>query len=380
MSSDGLYKRPDSPYWWASIRNAKGQRERVSTGCRDRKAARLRAAELERQAADPNRAPTNTPTLSSYLGRLIVHLKVVRKRAEGTLEMHTKKAGHLKRVFGIDTPIIDVDAAAVDRYIAARTEEGASQNTISKELTTLRGALKLARRDRVYPFELDQVLPVGFTPEYVPRETYLTHDQAQRLLEELHRRSPMRAAHVAWILATGARWSESLRARRADLRLVEGLVFVAGSKTEKARTTGWLPIVGRGQELLEYVLEVVGPASGPHEADRPVFRSWTNVNRDLPAACRAARVPEVTPNDLRRTTATWLRQAGASPDAIGEFLRHVDSRMASRVYAKMTPLALGEILRRQTGEAAPAGAEVVAAEQGPKVVTMRPTTQKRAAG
>jgi hypothetical protein len=40
--------------------------------------------------------------------------------------------------------------------------------------------------------------------------------------------------------------------------------------------------------------------------------------------------PPISPNDLRRTCATWLRQHQTEPHLIGSFLGHKDSRMAGR--------------------------------------------------
>ena len=36
---DGIYRRQDSPYWWASLTDASGKRTRRSTGTADRKEA-----------------------------------------------------------------------------------------------------------------------------------------------------------------------------------------------------------------------------------------------------------------------------------------------------------------------------------------------------
>jgi integrase len=37
---------------------------------------------------------------------------------------------------------------------------------------------------------------------------------------------------------------------------------------------------------------------------------WVNVRRDLAAACRRAGIERVTPNDLRRTFASGMKQGG----------------------------------------------------------------------
>ena len=39
--------------------------------------------------------------------------------------------------------------------------------------------------------------------------------------------------------------------------------------------------------------------------------AWPSVGRDLPKACAIAGIEKVTPNDLRRTYASWLVNAGA---------------------------------------------------------------------
>ncbi len=47
-----------------------------------------------------------------------------------------------------------------------------------------------------------------------------------------------------------------------------------------------------------------------------------NVGRDLPRACERAGVPRCTPNDLRRTFASWLVQAGESLLVVSRLLGH----------------------------------------------------------
>ena len=106
--------------------------------------------------------------------------------------------------------------------------------------------------------------------------------------------------------------------------------------------------------MLDFALE---NAKGPGD---PMFVCWENVRRDLDAACiriekklnpgfdhgpdklskRLRAVPpkpfpSVSPNDLRRTCATWLRAQGVPPHLIAPVMGHRDSRMVERVYGRL---------------------------------------------
>src|SRR5205085_302848 len=61
-------------------------------------------------------------------------------------------------------------------------------------------------------------------------------------------------------------------------------------------------------------------------------------------ACRRAAIEHCSPNDLRRTFATWLRRSGVSPDLIAPAMGHADSRMVERVYGRLSPEQLRENL------------------------------------
>jgi integrase len=103
----------------------------------------------------------------------------------------------------------------------------------------------------------------------------------------------------------------------------------------------WCRVVSEvARSLLEYALAYAG-------GDGLLFRRWSNVRRDLHAACAAVKIPPCSPNDLRRTCATWLRAAGASPDLIAPVMGHADTRMVERVYGRL-PL---EDLRRRLAHA-----------------------------
>lgn len=217
-----------------------------------------------------------------------------------------------------------------------------------EDVVTLRAALKLAKRAGLWRGDPDELIPVAFSPAYVPRTRWLPPEELTLLLGEL---APDHAARVAFIVATSASWGDTDRAERADLRGTS--VLVRGTK----RATRWreVPIVIEAQRsLIAYAAE--------HAGGRPplLFAPWTNVRRDLHAACRRARIDPCSPNDLRRTTAQWLRRAGAPVELLAPLMGHADGRMVERVYGRLDAAALGRLL----AAACDAGVPESGAERG----------------
>lgn len=310
-----------------------------STGAKDKTAARAILRTWERRAADPALAAEATATLDGLLRDYLASRRA-RGRAAATLDYYRAKAGHLVRL--LPGLAADLTHAALEAYVAQRRAEGAA-SAAAKELGLLRSALRLARRSGLFARDPATVLP-ELEPTYRPRERRLAPEELLGLALAL---PPARAAHVVWIVATGSRWGESLRARAEDV--ADGLVRVRGTKT--ATSAASVPVLPSTVHLLAWALErAARPGTGR------LFAAWGNVRRDLAAACRTLGVLPVTPNDLRRTFGSWLRVGGAEISLVGAALRHADSRMAERVYARLTPHELGAALGRHVPPASHAGA------------------------
>jgi integrase len=333
---DRLYKR--GSVWWGWCFDAHGRRHAFSTRCTDKRAAEVALRERERRVADPTYAATHAATIESALKRLLVD-REQRGRALGTLAMYRVKAGHVARVLGAETRLVRVTASVVDGYVDQRLKEGAARNTVQKELVTIRAMLKVAKRRGEFIGDIGAVMPDGFDARYQPRKRFLTAEEAQKLFAEL---TPDRAARVAFILATGARWGETERACLGDVDLARGTVHLRGTKTEAAARV--VPVVAWGNELLEHAEE---HAEGTNGA---LFTPWGSVRRDLAAAWKRANIPAVSPNDLRRTYGTWLRTGGVEPHLIGVAMGHRGSRMVERVYGRMPHESLGATLRQRLGD------------------------------
>ncbi len=328
-----LFRRGRVWYGWFY---ENGRRITRSTKCRDRAAADRVARQWERDAADPDHAAARSATLTDALQlllRLDAEEVAAGRRSPDTVEFHRTKAGHLVRVFETDEndrhvpfPLARLRAFDVDGYISRRRAEGAADTTISKELVVLRKSLRLAIRAGLWRGRVDEVIPIAFSPGYEPRKRALTADELKKLLAEL---LPDRAARVAFIVATSACWRETELAHRGDVG--EGLATVLLRGTKRKTRFRTVPIVSPAQQsLLAYALE---HAKGTSDA---LFQPWGNVRRDLADACEEAKIERCSPNDLRRTFASWQVEAGVPLFPIAQAMGHKDTRMLERVYGRQT--------------------------------------------
>ncbi len=347
-----------NPVWYGWYYDAQERQITKSTRHTDRRAAARVRAQWERDAAEPDHARARSAVLVDAIELLLQNRKeqaAAGRKAAATFGFYQEKTGHWLRILGEDFLLAQLagteGARHVDRYITQRRSEWAvtprpekrdkdgkvvraarpgrhvSENTISKELVALRAALKLAKRRGLWKGDLSEVLPVGFAPEYKPREHFLSAAQLEALLAEL---LPDGAARVAFTVATSAEDSVCDRAEREDVSSDLAYVYLRGTKrATRART---VPVVTKWQsDLLAFA---VGRAQG---IDGKLFESRTKFQQTLARACKRAGIPHTTPNDLRRTYSTWLRACGVPNELSAPTMGHKDTRMLDRVYARLPP-------------------------------------------
>lgn len=335
-----LYRR--GRFWWARVTDERGRIVRVSTRCTDAEAASAFADEWERRAANPAYRRAAEATLEDGIRDWFAELDR-RKLSEATISIARTKAGHFVRLWGADLPLLHITNDRVLGYIDAREGElagrEAARHTIKKELGALKGILEWARFRGVFPHDLATVLPPKYSSGHRPRSRWLTLDEARRLIRAL---TPDRAAHVAFILATGARRGESFRARREDVHHddVEPYVVLRGTKTERAREDGTVPITGITYLFLRFALE-----RAPGKGAKPLFRPWGKMVRDLDKACARAGIAKASANDLRRTFGKWHRLAGASAEQVAVMLRHTTDKLAQTTYGRIDGREIGRHVR-----------------------------------
>lgn len=325
--------RKGGPIWWAFIPNPQGGRKlRVSTGHADEGAAHLWY--LGRIRERPVSAASDETTLYDALTRRVSE-RATAGRSADTLDFYAVKGRQLQRVLGKDTRISSIDARAVDAYVAQRLRgddqaDPVERSTIHKELVTLRGALKLARRQGYAVRPVEEVMPLDFSPKYKPRERALSEREIDMLIGAL---PPVRGATIAFIVATGATYpSETVSLRKGDVDQKTWIVHLRGTKRETRDR--FVPVVSFARRWLKMALEYL-----------PLPR-WSNVRRDMHDACELAGIAKCSPNDLRRSIATLMRARGVPPHILAAYLGHKDSRMAERVYGRLSPAQLQHLLEQ----------------------------------
>ncbi len=340
--------------WFARVKDQNGKWVKRTCNTADRKVAEIRHREIERTEADPAYRAANCETLAAAVDSFKAS-RVRKGVADGTHAMYKTKCGHVERVLGSDTPLARIDSDAVLRYLDARLEEKASRNTIGKELTAIRGILRTAKLAGKFSGDLDAVIP-EWSIDYTPRSRALTRAELETLIDALARKRPKpqgggvvrnarnQAAAVAFAVLSGTRLGETHRAEAKDIDTAAGLIFVRSTKTKKkGRGDRFVPVVPKTKWLLAYVLKATKGRTGS------LFDRWSNVQRDIADACEVAGIPRCSPNDLRRTFANWLVDAGVDNGLVAAVLGHTDSRMVEKVYGRLRPEQLKRRVLEATG-------------------------------
>lgn len=322
-----------------------GQRIEVCTGLTDKRAAEAWAREYQRDLADPGaaaRRAARATTVAQALNLATAH-HVGEHRAgniaDATLDYYTRKLGVLLSTLG-DAPdgspalLCDLTASAVDRYVATRRAEEASQHTIAKELHQMEFALKLAKRAGLWEGDVEAVMPVAFSPRYEPRTRALSVPEVQRVIAAL---DPDRGAWVALAAGAGAELAALEGAERGDWAEGRDVVRVRGTKND--RRDREVPIVlGACRNLVAFAW-----AHGAGEGGK-LLRPWDKNWRDLQAVAARLKMEPFSLHTLRHSFATWHLAAGLSWDDVARACGHADTTMLHRIYGHMTPEQLRERL------------------------------------
>lgn len=332
---DGIFERPDSPYWWASLPNGRGGSTRRSTGVRreqDQDGRKARAVRAGWIASEPERPAPTGPTFDELM---LSYLNTVTP----TKRDPKRDKASAKALFPHFTgrTLASIQGPDVRGYIAARQAAGVGPACINRETSLMSAAVNLARK------HLDWNIGNPWTgrrlQEPAGRDRWLTHAEVAAILAA----ADCRAARWPWIadfirlcLSTGLRPGEALGLEWARVDLTRRLVrFEVGD--QKNGRAGTIPL----NDSARAVLVTRASYRAGYCPDSPwVFcrQDGTRVGSVKKgfASCAAdAGLEDVHPHDLRRTFGSWLVQAGVGIERVSRLLRHSDVSVTARVYAHL---------------------------------------------
>ena len=350
--SDRLYRKNGSRTWYGWYYDENDKRVTRSLRTHDKRVARARLLEIERAASDPRSRAKDQATERLNEAFEYAVQRGGSESSDATLEICARKAGHFLRILG-NPKLSEITREGLQDYVNQRFAEGAADATVTRELAALRRALRESKQRGRFHGDIGSLVPkVKF--KYRPKTRFLSFHEFEKLLPALP------AGRTRWVLVavyTGARASEVENLDWRHVNLDDDRLLVEGTKTEGSHRR--LPI----PQPLKVILEETA------ETDRVgrVVEPWQNVRRDLRSACRRAGIEPVSPNDLRRTFASWLKQAGVDSMTVAKLLGHTTSRMVELVYGHLDDAArkkavshLPSLPDRSPAGVSPAGSRLIA--------------------
>jgi integrase len=314
--NEGIFRRPDSRYWWINATLPNGKRIRQSAGTEDRADAEELLAKLKLDAY--REAHFGIKPKRSWQEAVIRFLAL--KRTLRSFEDVQRICRNLDRYLG-ELTLSQISGDVIWQIVQGEMAKGNKPATVNRYLSTVRGLLRMARDEWQW---IDTFPKIRLLPGEVERDRWLTREEAERLIRVC---PPHLAALVRFALATGCRAGE-----------ITGLEW---SRVDLNRKTAWLNHTKngtpRGVPLNEDAVEVLREQIGKDLRLCFTYQGkqikWELTNSAWHTALAAAGIKDFRFHDLRHTWASWHRQAGTSCDELKD-LGGWKSRVMVDRYAK----------------------------------------------
>ena len=316
QTSEGIYRRPDSRYWWINATLSNGKRIRQSAGTEDRQEAEAFLAKLRVESY--REVHFGIKPQRSWQEAVLRFLAVIRTLRD--IKGYQGLCRRLDTYLG-DLMLNQINGDMIWSIVQGELKRGNKIATVNRHLALVRAILRMARDEWQW---IDSVPKIRLLSGEVERDRWLSHEEAERLINAC---PPHLAAMVRFALATGCRARE-----------ITGLEW---DRVDLKRRTAWLDQTKngtpRGVPLNQDAVEVLESLQGNHQKfcftykGEPIKRS--NSNKAWYTALKRAGLEGFRFHDLRHTWASWHRQAGTSCDELKD-LGGWKSRIMVDRYAK----------------------------------------------
>ena len=239
----------------------------------------------------------------------------------------TEGHGHLLRFFK-DMDFRLIRSNHIDDYIKLREQQGASPNTILKEIATLSAMSRFAVAEGLILFnparDVEKPVRQLVRPNHTP-----TQDELKKIFKKLEMNN---RRFFEALLNSGCRKSELSSCNVKDADLKEKHLRVVG----KGRKERFIPM---NKKLFEVISEELAqrPKIKPND---PLFvdhkgKRIRSLRGAITRACKLAGVPHILHHSLRHAYATLQYDRGADPVILSRLLGHANPTITQNIYIKV---------------------------------------------
>lgn len=347
----GIYKHPNSPYWYYSF-TIHGKSVCKSSKVTDKKLAK-KIFEHERSqfVLGEKTGEVRPVKLKDLINDFLEYGKVHKRSYWDDVSISRR----VLEYFGENVMADEVGRESVEKFMAFRKQKivgdhPISGGTINLEVMFIKAVYNRelkAKRPRVKHNPTTGVKL--FDTRDRARTRHLTPDEQRRLLDACAS-APMLRRIVLTALRTGLRQNEILALKWRDIDPTSGMVKITRTKSGKPR---FVPLHADLVEMLnslprasEYVFPYMQKPGerGLGEGNKQGHAVWDGALRQAwDRALATAGIKDFRFHDLRHTVASDLAMKGASLQAIAAILGHATTRMSER-YAHLSPNFVGATL------------------------------------
>ncbi|MFC9833196.1 tyrosine-type recombinase/integrase [Rhodococcus sp. NPDC127530] len=237
--------------------------------------------------------------------------------------------------------VVEIEPAAVEQWIASMSRTGSGPTTVIRAYGVLAGILDDAVKSR----RLAKNPARGV--ENLPRKTgkrhvYLSAEDVARLAHESRQHRTL----VLTLAYTGLRWGEAVALKVRDVEFLRRRITVHDNAVQlgvdhaegltKSRRTRSVPAPQFILDVLSQQCagkdptDLVFPGPDGHYLPRPKSDGGWFVG-----AVKRAKVQQITPHDLRHTTASLAVSAGVNVLALARMLGHTSAKVTLDTYADL---------------------------------------------
>lgn len=300
----------------------------ASEGMTARRAAHIRQERISAASAS-QRSPDARPMLTIAQGYEIYRRDWLVPQGKRTAPDDSLMRGALSHI--VMLPLDALTPRRIDELMSELRESGRSAQTIRHAVGLLRRVMNRLARWDLYDGPMPWAkltLPMADNS----RQRYLTPDEAQALLRELRQRSPRVWCMSLIALHCGLRFGEIAHLRWADIHWHDATLYIARSKSGRARHAVMTDDVMQALRELPQAapqIYIFARADGqpPREKSSTFDRAVSALGLNAGVYDRRQKVVFHT---LRHTYASWLALSGERELAIADLLGHTSTAMTRR--------------------------------------------------